>query len=123
MNSSLCSGLVVSATQQATPATLINTRIWASTHPPEMMRKTSTSTKTTTRGSGNNHSNSISSGGSGSSGGYSSFKWISTDIVHGKRHLHVNETDVNPMLNRLGAQPCNLISVFGRARQGKSFLM
>lgn len=56
-------------------------------------------------------------------GTYSSYKWITTEIVDSHRVLVVNERDVTPMLRNLHSQPCNLISVFGRARQGKSFLM
>jgi hypothetical protein len=57
------------------------------------------------------------------SGSYLSYKWIATEIVDGRRNLQVNERDVNPMLASLGQGPINLVSIFGRARQGKSFLM
>jgi hypothetical protein len=55
---------------------------------------------------------------------YSSYKWISTNSVSGSgRQLIVNQEAANRVFGRLRGQDLNFISVFGRARQGKSFLM
>jgi hypothetical protein len=49
--------------------------------------------------------------------GYTSVKWIVSD----GGQLRVNDT--KSVLQPIWNQTCNLISIFGRARQGKSFLM
>ena len=51
----------------------------------------------------------------------SSHKWISTELTSRGKVLVAH--DVNQVYENLGPSPCNLISIFGRARQGKSFLM
>ena len=51
----------------------------------------------------------------------SSHKWISTETTPAGRVLVAHK--VNQVYENLGSSPCNLISIFGRARQGKSFLM
>jgi hypothetical protein len=51
----------------------------------------------------------------------SSHKWISTETTPAGRVLVAHK--VNQVYDNLGSSPCNLISIFGRARQGKSFLM
>ena len=51
----------------------------------------------------------------------SSHKWISTELTSRGKVLVAH--DVNQVYENLGPFPCNLISIFGRARQGKSFLM
>ena len=50
-----------------------------------------------------------------------SYKWITTDVTTTGRHLQIHP--VTPALRDVGKEQCNLISIFGRARQGKSFLM
>lgn len=56
-----------------------------------------------------------------SSGEISSHKWITTETTPDGRILVAHKVD--QVYKTLGASPCNLISIFGRARQGKSFLM
>ena len=51
----------------------------------------------------------------------SSHKWISTETTSKGKFLVAHK--VNQVYENLGPSPCNLISIFGRARQGKSFLM
>jgi hypothetical protein len=48
---------------------------------------------------------------------YTSFNWISS----AEKKLHVNQLD--GLFSPVADQIVNLISIFGRARQGKSFLM
>eukprot|EP01040_Poterioochromonas_malhamensis_P022518 gene22518-27417_t len=50
-------------------------------------------------------------------GSYSSFKWITSEDSVLRAH------DVRRVLQPVWSHPTNLISIFGRARQGKSFLM
>jgi hypothetical protein len=52
---------------------------------------------------------------------FTSFKWISADTTSRGRQLTVH--DVESVYAPVAADPVNLISIFGRARQGKSFLM
>ncbi len=58
--------------------------------------------------------------------GVTSQKWISSNIDNaellakeGRLHQHDIQNIFQPVWNT----PCNLISIFGRARQGKSFMM
>lgn len=54
---------------------------------------------------------------------YSSYKWISNDERSSNPNtLTVHNID-RSVFGGVGANECNLISIFGRARQGKSFLM
>ena len=55
------------------------------------------------------------------SGEISSHKWITTESTGESRILVTHKC--GSAFKSLGAAPCNLISIFGRARQGKSFLM
>lgn len=59
--------------------------------------------------------------GSTSNGQFSSHKWITTERKADGQQLVANKVD--HVYKTLGSSPCNLISIFGRARQGKSFLM
>jgi hypothetical protein len=52
---------------------------------------------------------------------FTSYKWISSEETRKGRHLVSG--DVSRVFNPVGRSECNLISIFGRARQGKSFLM
>ena len=54
---------------------------------------------------------------------YRAHKWISTEAVGSGRRLVVNDSDSQRIFSGVGRKPVNLISIFGRARQGKSFLM
>eukprot|EP00600_Ochromonadales_sp_CCMP1393_P003235 CAMPEP_0174989904 /NCGR_PEP_ID=MMETSP0004_2-20121128/20999_1 /TAXON_ID=420556 /ORGANISM="Ochromonas sp., Strain CCMP1393" /LENGTH=1166 /DNA_ID=CAMNT_0016243401 /DNA_START=22 /DNA_END=3525 /DNA_ORIENTATION=- len=54
---------------------------------------------------------------------YQSFKWISSGEQKGSKALEVNEAVQHSVFKSVARSPCNLISIFGRARQGKSFLM
>lgn len=51
----------------------------------------------------------------------SSHKWITTEATSTGRTLVTHKVD--QIYQSVGASQCNLISIFGRARQGKSFLM
>ena len=53
---------------------------------------------------------------------HSSHKWISMEEkgAHGRQLVAGN---VNNVFRQIGKSECNIISIFGRARQGKSFLM
>eukprot|EP01038_Epipyxis_sp_PR26KG_P015826 gene15826-21440_t len=50
-----------------------------------------------------------------------SFKWITNDVNENTGHIRMH--DVRNVFQPISRSPCNLISIFGRARQGKSFLM
>lgn len=55
---------------------------------------------------------------------YFSHKWIeSAPTGTGQSSLVVNSQGLDSVFTGVGSSPCNLISIFGRARQGKSFLM
>jgi molybdopterin converting factor small subunit len=55
---------------------------------------------------------------------YNSYKWISTNSVTGSgRQLIVNQDAASRVFSQLRGQDINFVCVFGRARQGKSFLM
>lgn len=54
-------------------------------------------------------------------GEISSQKWITTETKSGERVLVAHNVD--HAFAGLRASPCNLISIFGKAREGKSFLM
>jgi hypothetical protein len=54
---------------------------------------------------------------------YSSFKWIANGTSSGESNqLRVNNLGTS-VFRDVERNQCNLISIFGRARQGKSFLM
>lgn len=55
------------------------------------------------------------------SGKISSYKWITTETTAEGRVLKAH--DMEHVFRTLESSPLNLISIFGRARQGKSFLM
>ena len=54
---------------------------------------------------------------------YHSYKWISSLESTGGRNLAVNPTIEENVFKEVLNSSCNIISIFGRARQGKSFLM
>lgn len=54
-------------------------------------------------------------------GSISSYKWITTETTAEGRVLKAH--DMEHVFRTLESSPLNLISIFGRARQGKSFLM
>ena len=55
--------------------------------------------------------------------GYKAHKWIATEASGSGRRLVVNESDSERIFSGVGRNYVNIISIFGRARQGKSFLM
>jgi hypothetical protein len=55
------------------------------------------------------------------SGSISSYKWITTETTAEGRVLKAH--DMEHVFRTLDSSPLNIISIFGRARQGKSFLM
>ena len=84
-----------------------------------MHMKMNSSSKT----SGVSHSStsrpSTTSSSSNTTTGYRAFQWIS--YSNSSKSLVSN--DITNVFKAVDNHPCNLISIFGRARQGKSFLM
>lgn len=52
-----------------------------------------------------------------------SVKWVEMRSAAGKPQLLVNKDVKREIFQQTAKEPCNLISIFGAARQGKSFLM
>lgn len=54
---------------------------------------------------------------------HGSVKWVEMRSAGGKPQLIVNKNVKKEIFHQTAKEPCNLISIFGAARQGKSFLM